>query len=46
MGAVVMAGLPAYSRLKLDVHTHGQVNAGFCIGVIINWFIISYRIMI
>ncbi|MCC6600923.1 MAG: hypothetical protein IT223_09655 [Crocinitomicaceae bacterium] len=46
MGSVVMAGLTAYSRLKLDAHTHGQVYAGFCLGVIINWFIISYRIMI
>lgn len=32
MGAVLLAGLLAYSRLKLNLHTPSQVYAGFGIG--------------
>ncbi|MEN9347217.1 MAG: phosphatase PAP2 family protein [Flavobacteriales bacterium] len=46
IGAVVMAGLTAYSRVRLEAHTHGQVYAGFCLGVAINWIVISFKIMI
>ena len=39
--SLLMAGLTAYSRLRLNAHTHGQVYAGFCLGAVINWLIIS-----
>lgn len=43
MVSIVMAGLTAYSRLKLEAHTHGQVYAGFCLGTLINALIISIK---
>jgi hypothetical protein len=46
MLAIVMAGLTAYSRLKLQAHTHAQVYAGFCLGVLVNWIIISNKLYI
>jgi hypothetical protein len=39
--SLIMAGLTAYSRLKLDAHTHGQVYSGFALGTCVNWLIIS-----
>jgi len=39
--SLIMAGLTAYSRLRLEAHTHGQVYAGFCLGTAVNWLIIS-----
>lgn len=44
MISALAAGLTAYSRLKLHAHTHGQVYAGFILGVIMNWTIISLKI--
>jgi len=44
--SVLMAGVTGYSRLYLDAHTHGQVYAGFCLGAVINWLIISQTVMI
>jgi membrane-associated phospholipid phosphatase len=41
-----MAGITAYSRLYLDAHTHGQVYAGFCLGALVNWLVISNTWMI
>jgi hypothetical protein len=46
MLTIVMASLTAYSRLKLDAHTHGQAYAGFILGTAINWIIISNHWMI
>jgi uncharacterized BrkB/YihY/UPF0761 family membrane protein len=46
IGAVVMAGLTGYSRVRLEAHTHGQVYAGFCLGVVTNWVVLSYQLMI
>lgn len=43
MFSVAMAGLTAYSRLKLEAHSHGQVYAGFCLGTLINALIISIK---
>lgn len=39
--SLLMAGLTGYSRIRLNAHTHGQVYAGFCLGAVINWLIIS-----
>jgi membrane-associated phospholipid phosphatase len=44
--SVLMAGITAYSRLYLDAHTHGQVYAGFCLGALVNWLVISNTWMI
>lgn len=44
MISALAAGLTAYSRLKLHAHTHGQVYAGFILGVVMNWVIISMKI--
>lgn len=44
--SLLMAGITAYSRLYLDAHTHGQVYAGFCLGAIVNWIVISNTLMI
>lgn len=44
MISALAAGLTAYSRLKLNAHTHGQVYAGFILGVVMNWVIISMKI--
>jgi hypothetical protein len=44
--SLLMAGLTASSRLYLDAHTHGQVYAGFCLGAVVNWIIISNTMMI
>ncbi len=44
--SLIMAGATAYSRLYLDAHTPGQVYAGFCLGTIINFLIISTKFMI
>lgn len=41
IAAIIMASLTAYSRLKLDAHTHGQTYAGFVLGTAINWIIIA-----
>jgi hypothetical protein len=38
---IFMAALTGYSRVKLEAHTHAQVYAGFTLGTIINWLIIS-----
>jgi uncharacterized BrkB/YihY/UPF0761 family membrane protein len=46
IGAVVMAGLTGYSRVRLEAHTHGQVYAGFCLGVATNWIVLSYQLML
>jgi len=46
MLTIVMASLTAYSRLKLEAHTHGQAYAGFALGTAINWIIISNHWMI
>jgi membrane-associated phospholipid phosphatase len=46
MLSAIGAGLTAYSRLKLDAHTHGQVYAGFCLGACMNWLVISQKFMI
>jgi len=43
MLSITMAGLTAYSRLKLNAHTHGQVYAGFVLGSVINAVIISMK---
>lgn len=43
MLSVVMAGLTAYSRLKLNAHTHGQVYAGFLLGTLINAVVIAMK---
>lgn len=43
--SLLMAGVTGYSRLYLDAHTHGQVYAGFCLGAVVNWLIISQTIM-
>ncbi len=43
MLSIVMAGLTAYSRLKLYAHTHGQVYAGFLLGTLINALVISMK---
>jgi hypothetical protein len=43
MLSVVMAGLTAYSRVKLDAHTHGQTYAGFLLGTLINALVISMK---
>ncbi|MBL0316014.1 MAG: hypothetical protein IPP69_09610 [Flavobacteriales bacterium] len=44
--SLIMAGITASSRLYLDAHTHGQVYAGFCLGAIINWIVISNTLMV
>lgn len=44
--SIVMAGMTAYSRLYLEAHTHGQVYAGFCLGALVNWIIISNTMMV
>jgi len=44
--SLLMAGMTAYARLKLEAHTHGQVYAGFCLGAIVNWIVISYTMMV
>jgi hypothetical protein len=46
MLSALAAGLTAYSRLRLEAHTHGQAYAGFCLGVAMNWIIISQKFMI
>lgn len=46
MASILAAGLTAYSRVKLDAHTHGQAYAGFCLGAVMNYFIISQKFMI
>lgn len=46
MLTIIMASLTAYSRLKLDAHTHGQAYAGFALGTAINWLIIANHWMI
>jgi hypothetical protein len=43
---ILMASLTAYSRVKLDAHTHAQTYAGFALGTAINWIIISNHWMI
>jgi hypothetical protein len=43
---IIMASLTAYSRLKLEAHTHAQTYAGFALGTIINWTIISNHWML
>ncbi|MEY3598578.1 MAG: hypothetical protein RL521_1000 [Bacteroidota bacterium] len=43
---ILMASLTAYSRVKLDAHTHAQTYAGFTLGTAINWIIISNHWMI
>jgi membrane-associated phospholipid phosphatase len=44
--SLLMAGITGYSRLYLDAHTHGQVYAGFCLGAVVNWIVISNTLMI
>ena len=34
MVGIILAGLIAYSRLKLNLHTPSQVYAGFIIGLV------------
>lgn len=46
MASVLAAGLTAYSRVRLDAHTHGQAYAGFCLGAVMNYLIISEKFMI
>jgi hypothetical protein len=43
---ILMASLTAYSRVKLEAHTHAQTYAGFALGTAINWIIISNHWMI
>ena len=43
MFSILMAGLTAYSRLRLEAHTHGQVYVGFCLGTLINIIVISMK---
>lgn len=46
MVSLLAAGLTAYSRVKLDAHTHEQAYAGFCLGAVMNYIIISQKLMI
>lgn len=45
MLSALAAGLTAFSRVKLDAHTHGQAYAGFCLGVVMNYLVISLKLM-
>lgn len=45
MASALAAGLTAYSRVRLDAHTHGQAYAGFCLGAVMNYIIISEKLM-
>jgi membrane-associated phospholipid phosphatase len=45
MASALAAGLTAYSRVRLDAHTHGQTYAGFCLGAVMNYIIISEKLM-
>lgn len=45
MISILAAGLTAYSRVRLDAHTHGQAYAGFCLGALMNYIIISQKFM-
>lgn len=44
--SLIMAAITAYSRLYLHAHTPGQVYAGFCVGAVVNWYVISHQLMI
>ncbi|MFN0033165.1 MAG: hypothetical protein ACKVOR_13475 [Flavobacteriales bacterium] len=44
--SLLMAGATAYSRLYVDAHTPGQVYAGFSLGAVVNFFIISEKFMV
>jgi hypothetical protein len=46
MISALAAGLTAYSRVRLEAHTHGQAYAGFCLGVVMNWIVISFKLMV
>lgn len=43
---LIMASLTAYSRLKLNAHTHAQVYAGFTLGFLCNLLVLSTQIYI
>lgn len=44
--SLIMAGATGYSRIYLDAHTPGQVYAGFTLGTIVNFLIISTKFWI
>lgn len=44
--SLIMAGTTGFARLYLDAHTPGQVYAGFCLGTVVNFLIISTKFMI
>jgi membrane-associated phospholipid phosphatase len=44
--SLLMAGATGFSRVYLDAHTPGQVYAGFCLGTLVNFLIISSRFWI
>ncbi len=46
MLSALSAGLTAFSRVKLEAHTHGQAYAGFCLGVLMNYIVISFKLMV
>lgn len=44
IGAVLLNGLVATSRLYLNAHTPAQITAGFALGFVINFFPLYYLI--
>lgn len=43
---VLIAGWVGFSRLYLQAHTHAQVYAGFILGFVVNYTIVSYGLFV
>jgi membrane-associated phospholipid phosphatase len=43
---IFIAGAIGFSRLYLRAHSHGQVYVGFSLGLILNYLLVFYKVVI
>lgn len=45
-GLIFIAGGVGFSRIFLNAHTHNQVYAGFTLGIVLNYLLVNFEVVI